>query len=64
MNDMVRKRIAMIQNTYHTKKIKQKKLESHGAKQAKLRPANFKKLSVQEQWDIDKALGILDWDGS
>lgn len=28
------------------------------------RPDDYFKLSAQEQWDIDKRLGILDWDGS
>jgi hypothetical protein len=28
------------------------------------RPRNFLKLSPQEQWDIDKRLGILDWAGN
>lgn len=32
--------------------------------QAKKRPSNFEKLSSQEQWNIDKRLGILDWDGT
>ena len=27
------------------------------------RPKNFFKLSGREQWDIDKSLGILDWEG-
>lgn len=27
------------------------------------RPRNFFKLSAQEQWAIDKSLGILDWEG-
>ena len=27
------------------------------------RPRNFFDLSPQEQWDIDKRLGILDWVG-
>jgi hypothetical protein len=27
------------------------------------RPANFYQLSGEEQWEIDKQLGILDWDG-
>jgi hypothetical protein len=27
------------------------------------RPKNYFKLSAQEQWDIDKNLGILDWIG-
>jgi hypothetical protein len=28
------------------------------------RPTNFFKLSSREQWDIDKNLGILDWEGT
>lgn len=32
--------------------------------QAKKRPENFTKLTSEEQWEIDKDLGILDWDGS
>ena len=31
--------------------------------QAKLRPANFFSLDARKQWEIDKELGILDWDG-
>ena len=27
------------------------------------RPHNFFRLSSQRQWEIDDALGILDWDG-
>lgn len=27
------------------------------------RPKNFFKLSPEEQWRIDKELGILDWEG-
>ena len=27
------------------------------------RPSNYFSLSFQEQWDIDKRLGILDWVG-
>ena len=27
------------------------------------RPKNYFKLSAREQWDIDKDLGILDWEG-
>jgi hypothetical protein len=27
------------------------------------RPENWRTLSAEEQWDIDKRLGILDWDG-
>ena len=32
--------------------------------QALKRPLNYCHLSSQEQWDIDKQLGILDWDPS
>lgn len=28
------------------------------------RPANFEAMTPREQWAVDKALGILDWDGS
>jgi len=28
------------------------------------RPSNFFQLDGQSQWDIDKALGILDWAGN
>ena len=28
------------------------------------RPSNYKRLSSEQQWDIDKGLGILDWDGT
>lgn len=31
---------------------------------AERRPANFRQLGEAEQWETDKALGILDWDGS
>ena len=27
------------------------------------RPKNFFKLSAERQWEIDKELGILDWEG-
>jgi hypothetical protein len=27
------------------------------------RPRNFLRLSAEEQWEIDKELGILDWRG-
>lgn len=33
------------------------------AKAAEQRPANFDQLGAADQWRIDKALGILDWDG-
>lgn len=28
------------------------------------RPNNFFELTEQQQWDIDKNLGLLDWQGS
>jgi len=28
------------------------------------RPANYFKLSAKEQWEIDRELGILDWQGN
>ena len=28
------------------------------------RPSNYFKLSPERQWEIDKSLGILDWDGN
>lgn len=31
--------------------------------QALKRPDNYLELSLAKQWDIDKALGILDWEG-
>ncbi len=27
------------------------------------RPRNFLSLSARERWDVDKSLGILDWEG-
>jgi len=36
---------------------------SDGARRAALRSTNYNELSGQEQWDQDRALGILDWDG-
>ena len=30
---------------------------------ARLRPKNFEDLDPEERWDIDRKLGILDWDG-
>lgn len=30
---------------------------------SKRRPADFEKRSASEQWDIDKSLGCLDWEG-
>lgn len=54
----LKSRISAAQNTYHTKKRKYN--ETHGDKQAKLRPPDYDKLTPQEQWDIDKRLGILD----
>lgn len=33
------------------------------AARAMWRPGNYNTLSAQDQWEIDKQLGILDWDG-
>lgn len=33
------------------------------AERAKQRPPNYETLSAREQWEIDKGLGILDWEG-
>ena len=33
------------------------------AKAAERRPKDYNKLPPQEQWRIDRELGILDWDG-
>jgi hypothetical protein len=32
--------------------------------QAMKRPANYHNLPEERKWEIDKRLGILDWDGS
>lgn len=34
------------------------------AKKSVGRPYNFNDLSPHDQWEIDKELGILDWDGN
>lgn len=34
------------------------------ATQARKRPSDYARLSPEEQWAIDKSLGILDWSGS
>jgi hypothetical protein len=48
--------------------IRKKAKAAHGslgpqAQRATERPANYCELSAQSQWDVDKGLGILDWDG-
>ncbi len=37
---------------------------THEAIMALKRPKNYRKLSAREQWEIDKRLGILDWNPS
>ena len=37
--------------------------QSDMAQRAEQRPADYNSLSAAEQWEIDKELGILDWDG-
>lgn len=34
------------------------------AERLNLRPSNFNDLTGEEQWSIDKALGLLDWKGT
>jgi hypothetical protein len=46
------------------KKAKEQEARGPQALAAKKRPDNFESLSGQEQWDIDKRFGILDWDGN
>jgi len=41
-----------------------KKPLSKEAENAKKRPENYEQLSARDQWEVDKGLGILDWDGS
>lgn len=38
--------------------------DAPAAERAKQRPPTYEQLSAREQWEIDKGLGILDWDGS
>ena len=35
---------------------------SHNVDQALKRPVDYSQLSPRRQWEIDKELGILDWD--
>lgn len=42
------------------KRLTQKEM----SEEAKKRPDNFEEMSAEEQWEIDKELGILDWEGS
>jgi len=46
-----------------TTEIIVKKPKGPQAIAATCRPSNFYQLSGEEQWEIDKQLGILDWDG-
>lgn len=48
----------------HPGSTAQDKPLSSMAERAKGRPKNFDSLSPREQWDVDKRLGILDWDGT
>ncbi len=43
--------------------IKKDKPSGEMARKALLRPNDYDKLSGEDQWEIDKQLGILDWDG-
>lgn len=46
----------------HVKKVKAKPALTP-AEEAKGRTPDYHSLSPREQWDQDKSLGILDWDG-
>lgn len=46
------------------KTIEEMKTLGPMAQRAKLRPTEYENLSPQTQWEIDKALGILDWSGN
>lgn len=52
------------QSPYHNRSWEKLPPLSYEAQQAQKRPGNFNQLSGEEQWAIDKRLGILDWDGS
>ncbi len=43
--------------------VEDMKIRRFMQKQAEKRPDNYESLSAREQWEIDKELGILDWDG-
>jgi len=45
------------------KKEKSRKKKLAEEKPWNRRPKNYGSLSPREQWEIDKKLGILDWDG-
>jgi hypothetical protein len=52
-----------VTDTAPPKRMKWEKQASSMKERAKLRPKNYAKLSARDQWDIDKSLGLLDWDG-
>jgi len=49
--------------TLKTKAKKAGKSLGPQAEAATRRPSNYCEMSPQAQWDVDKSLGILDWDG-
>lgn len=50
-------------NVYNLPADQHPQHKSFGARQAALRPADYEQLPQDEQWAIDKKLGILDWNG-
>jgi len=42
----------------------QKAASSNAASVAAQRPSDHEELSAEDQWAVDKRLGILDWDGN
>ena len=45
------------------KQTKKSLTQEEMAEEAKKRPAGYDDLSPREQWEEDKRLGILDWEG-
>jgi hypothetical protein len=45
------------------KKLKKKVRKINDLERSKGRSENYWQMSPQDQWDEDKRLGILDWDG-
>lgn len=59
--DALKKVRASVKET--AKKTEEKKEPSEGARRAALRSPNYESMSARDQWEEDKQLGILDWDG-
>lgn len=53
--------VVMIRKTFRRPRLPEGK--GPLARAAEHRPANFSELDEPTKWEIDRALGILDWDG-